>query len=568
MHFLVLDLDKSALKILLSQRHQDGIVSYVKCTLTEDQKKTLEEKGLKLNYVNFHLCPNYYIDYHREAIEFADRFTNAFIAKFPQFFEFFNAPKDAVTSALGKRVLCLTSPLTKLVKLAQYLEESSLAKPTLLLPSHSSIHPDLIPYHVLQTPATLSEKLKPLLVIMYLVLITVFASGRRGGKEKASGKLLFDQSYSYANCEIKALYSHLKTRNDVLYLCHDKNNDFYDLLSKDAKPTVFHRPGVSGLLKKAKVLKELIRLYFSFLGTRLNHTFREELLKIKYKEIYYLSLFQNLKPRMFFKVRSDMDAYHPVATWAIGTHGGVNAGYMHGAYFPFSSVFARNDFHVYGLLGDEFLNKIYRDFWPAGRKYFLLGTIGNNTRTLPVTADKFKTAVITTSACDDIWMSKKFLHDFIDACFYAHSGDNSPILVRCKTDGDDTGKILENYSQKYQVKWTSNLDSEIETNRSNTAIEEILDNCEVAVVMESSTCGWNALAMKKRFVIFQGDVVKHPFEALAPWLVVHNKEDLKDRIIALRKMPVEDFEKITAPLIERWGAYENEARFNEFLSYS
>ena len=408
------------------------------------------------------------------------------------------------------------------------------------------------------------------LFFTYLVLISVFRSGKVAGVVKNKCGMLFDQTFVSGplQFEIEVFYNQLKKRDDILYLCHNRKNVFYEMLVRDGKNTLYHRPGVKGVAGKITVLKQLVLFYVRALTSRMDERLVFELFKIKYKEIFYTSLFGGLRPKAFLKIRADMDPCHPIATWAVHRHGGLNIGYMHGSYLPYEAVFALIDFDVYGLLGTGFQTDVYRGCWPTGMKYLLLGPISNEAPGMPCKQKKFQAAVFTTSTSDDLWMQDSFLYEFIDACFYSLQDQKQTVFMRTKGVYPEHVRVIEEASMKYGLPWTAELQEGVECSVSNTPIDVVLDVCEIAIIMDISSCAWNALAMKKKFVVYAHPASEHVFEKEVPFVVVRNKNELRQRINALSEMTDEDFAKLILPLIGKCGIYDTGSRIADFVQRS
>ena len=95
--------------------------------------------------------------------------------------------------------------------------------------------------------------------------------------------------------------------------------------------------------------------------------------------------------------------------------------------------------------------------------------------------------------------------------------------------------------------------------------QEILEECELAIIMAESTVGWEVVGKLKKVVIFTLSWKRHPFEDFLPQIVVRDAAELKARVDWLLKMPAEEYRRLITPLVEGCSKLSNGRLVADFI---
>jgi len=407
----------------------------------------------------------------------------------------------------------------------------------------------------------------------------------RGGQAPPDGryKYLFDLKHEDLpdHPELRAFFLYFKDRDDVLYHCPTPHSPLHELLRREGKPvTAGPRPLARGHVRwrwLGVLMGLALRL---FADRRIPTSLKTDILWLFGKHLAYASVFRQVKPRYYLRPRPDMDLEHPLAT-GLGERLGVRTiGFSHGSYPVIDAQYAYIDFHYYGLLGWWFKERIYAGFWPEKIKYLLIGPFTvENTKSSPSIPEPGQGTIAIfpqfgyNHGC---YLTEDFMAEFIDSVCQAVSGHGRRVVYKTKTywrseiarlkekmDQDceweiafhrpvgDRSSDLARLKQKLGRDFSQEL--AVDEPASNVRLanaQEVLDECELAVIMAESTAGWEAVGKLKKTVIFTLPWKRHPFEDYLPDIVVRDAAGLKEKVDWLLAMSQEEYQEMIAPLVE------------------
>ena len=564
-------LNRKALKIIaaVGRGYETLDIFYISKDISAEMENKIRQAGASLSYVDFHLFPEEYFNCERElCVASRDLMESAAIkAMFHASKAYINSGADHFKRSMQKSLVYLIGNDFKLFFLAKKLGKLNNA---IFLVMEIELLSMLFPNSVMLKEGVSIKRMSLAIGIFVVMLFRVLFYSGKNLERGSRLSILFDPLFTYVNGgnpEFKAFYSYLKDRDDVIYICRGGKSELRSFLESEGKPIAVVSWGVRGFGKKVSSFLATVSLARVVFLDRNGWGLKCAIAKIKSKELYFSCLFENMKPKVYLQVRSDMDEFHPIATGIIEQHGGAHVGYMTGSYFTQTRDFYTIDFHVYGLLGRYFKENIYKSVWPDDIQYLLVGAItseasGYNRTKKP----RFAVSLATTSFGNGIWMQEDYYKGCIDAFFYSVSGMEGEMALREK---DPRGELIESFVEgcatKYGVNFTLSVPCDVgdEGVHSSYSDEFVLDS-EIIVIMGTSTIGWEALGLRKKFIIFGQEGIGHPFEDMLPKLVVRTKEELRDRIDWLLAMHEAEFCAMTKPLMD-WMCRESTGNMVEMF---
>lgn len=433
---------------------------------------------------------------------------------------------------------------------------------------------------------------------------TLFQKGEEDLNNYTGIKIIFEQMYmgQEKNTEFDTFYRYFKERNDVLYICVNKDSKIYNNLKIDRKPVLVKNDIPLLLQSRLLYFKCFVKLFFRLIfSTKLKSVYTKIcMLKIFDMKIYYESLFEKYKPFFYLKVRSDIDPSHPVATAVAKKYNVKHIGYQHGSYY-FMAVFAYIDFHFYGLLGECFLKETFSHIWPKNIQYSVTGPItveGTNDDKGPIKGDKTFVVGIFTNIRDDnnqYWHS--LYQQFLEILCYKISELCVPgfhLVFKEKGYSEYSEKLIVGLCHKYNLSYEIAYHlhpSEVPINYTKEIIKEInksgmnihRDSTKVRVSCTSgeiikmsnilitiapygySTTTWESLAKRRRIIIFGTYQISHPFEKYIPELIVRNKKEFENAMKFLINVSQEAYEKYISTVIENCCKISNNNLVGNFI---
>jgi len=554
----VKNLNRRALKKIsgIGQGYEAIDIYYINKEISAGCESAIRKAGASLNNVNFHLFPNEYFNCEGELCA-----ASSTLIKSPAFQKLlqssqdcFDVGADHLTAGVQKSLVYIISDDFKLFFLAKKL---GMFERAIFLVAEIEILSILFPdCRMLKEGGSFKRMCFTFGIFTLMLFKILFHRGRRL-KQGIKQAILFDPSYDFvngANPEFKAFYRYFKDRDDVTYICRRGKTGVRSFLESEARPIAIVSWGVRGLGNKLKQLLKTLSLARIVILAGIGWSLKCAIAKTKLKEMYFSSLFETLKPKIYLQVRSDLDPAHPIATGIIEKHGGINVGYMTGSYFIQTQHFYTIDFHIYGLLGTYFKDQVYRSVWPENICYILAGSITSETAGHDREKEpRFAVSMATTSFGNDIWMQEDDYKECIESFFYAVSGMKGEMALREK---DPRGELVETFvrscADRYSVNFTLSTPWDVtEEGIHSSYSDEFIMDSGIIVIMGTSTMGWEALGLLKKFVIFGQKGIPHPFEDIEPRLVVRTREDLRERLNWLSTMPEVEYRTMVKPLLDR-----------------
>lgn len=382
---------------------------------------------------------------------------------------------------------------------------------------------------------------------------------------------VFEQLYAnhygqpHGNYEFDAFHRHFRTRDDVLYVCTGTESGIYRDLIDEGKPAIAGRWSVRGLGEKLRQLGRTLRLGTLAGRGALTPRLARALVRLYERERYYDWLFATYRPRHYVKVRQDMDKAHPIARSAGDRHGVTVVGYSCGSY-PFPTYFyAPLDFHHYGLLGPAFKDRVFGDAWPDRVRYEVLGPFGAEMRERgcgPTSAERPVVGVFPAQAQDDSYLTPAFRSEFVGAAVRAAGAVAGRVIVKDVLIDPEVSELLETSCEGVPTEYYSHAAAEGVVPRSS---QEVLEHCDVCIVMSTSTVGWEALGLGKRVVIYEAAWKHHPFAETAPWMVVSDEASLRAALDRLAAMDDESYAAAIAETVETWSKHADGSLIRSFV---
>ena len=404
--------------------------------------------------------------------------------------------------------------------------------------------------------------------------IMINVKNRTYKKSFRNNKIIYEEIYDYKgmrNPEFEAFYGYLSTRDRILFICRNENSDVFRFLKYSGKNVI----SIKNIFVEKRKRKEAIRVFLKyffkvFFNIRLKSiVIKAILLKIFYGYLYYETLFKNNKDSFYIQTRSQFNDLHPVAT-VIGEEYGVsNIGYQCGSHSPNNPRVSYMHFNYFGLLGKFFKNDWYKNYWPSENetKYYILGplTLETGKKHFKIEDKKIgsKFCIFTTSTSNDLWMSDQFYRNFIESiCKVLSSrvGTDAILLFKEKSPSEWRIKYIEKTCLSYKLKF------EIITNDTkNISNESLLNHSEIVFVMGLSNIAWEALAKKKKIIVFEQSGYSHPFEKYLPMIINRNSKELSDTINWLLKISKREYEKMIDHLLDSCSKVSDGNLIKDFI---
>ncbi|MBW2617697.1 MAG: hypothetical protein JRC92_02330, partial [Deltaproteobacteria bacterium] len=339
-------------------------------------------------------------------------------------------------------------------------------------------------------------------------------------------KFLFDLKYEDLpdHPELRAFFRYFKDRDDVLYHCPTAGSPLHELLRREGKPVTAGQRPLAGGWSRWRALGVLLGLALRlFADRRTPASLKADILWLFDKQLAYDSVFRQVKPRYYLRPRPDADPEHPLAT-GLGERLGVRTiGFSHGSYPLVDPRYAYIDFDYYGLLGWWFKERVYAGIWPEKIKYLLIGpfTVENTKSSRPTPADSQGTVAIFPQFGynHNGHLTEAFMAEFIDAACQAVSGRGRPVVYKTKNYWrSEIDRLKEKMDQdceleiafhrpagdrrsdfarlKQKLGRDFSRELAVDEPASNVRLanaQEILEECELAIIMAESTVCWEAV---------------------------------------------------------------------------
>lgn len=373
----------------------------------------------------------------------------------------------------------------------------------------------------------------------------------KASKASETAAIVFEQEFpEWNDSEFLAFYRYLKTRDDVVFVCPPGSEKLARLRSQGrrAEPRAVTVRGIGETLRQLGVLAGLL----ASLGKHAEFPSGLRLAGIKLLEhrLRISALLSRHRPRLYLKVRADMDPFHPVTTAIAETIGTANIGYSCGSYSYFSSTYAHIDFHRYGLLGHDFRDRIFRRAWPRSARYLLFGPFTVESADPPKEASRPPgppvVAAFSTSTGTDFFAADSFFRSFVRDAVAAAAASKARLLFKDKLH---TPQRLEIVRAESQGKVELELLPRTSDGDPASSTIGILSRCDAALVMGGSTISWEALGAGKKVLVYRHPAEDHPFSRYSPRLVAHDPATLRESLQWLLGASQEEYERYSAPAL-------------------
>ena len=407
-------------------------------------------------------------------------------------------------------------------------------------------------------------------VFMVLLLLVInFSKSCINRKIKTRYKVVFIQRYSHrygGNPEFEGFYRYFQKRNDIAYLCKNKDK-IYRAVLKDEKAAFTHYDltlSLDGILNYLKLIKNIVRYIYQM----------QYILKINVWSLCVFCFYEYLKadlilktflPEFVLTVRPEMNPNHPIITGVCERFGCKNIGYRHGPPAYFDARMEINDFHYLGVMGKSGLTH------PAtGMKSMKSGILG------PFVADichdismpdrngkKIVTFLATSNVFDP--GDKLFKCAFRAFASFMRDIDIFQIIYRDKNIRKKKIRIsyVQNICKEFQLNYSledPNFGKSKEGFSSFT-----IKNSHVVIVCSLSSAAWECLSLGIKFLVFGEDWLCHPFERFLPNLVVKNDLEFNKTLNWIWPLSCDEFRKQTKHIVEHNSKISNGKMVQEFF---
>ncbi|GEM_PF-3090275 len=381
----------------------------------------------------------------------------------------------------------------------------------------------------------------------------------------AQWTILFEQAFDRpaGNPDFLAWYAYLRTRTDVLYHCPNPASRIRRHLEAEGRPVVSHRVCLRGKAR-ARALAGAARIARMALRGPAPRSVLARLARLLRDELHYESLLAAYRPRYFVKVRADLDPAHPILTACQERLGARHVGYQHGLYLPGQTAVQAADFHVLGLCGAAFGEPAFASRARADMHRLVLGpftgpSIEACAARKPSSAGPAVALFPTTFGPYDL--PARATEAFFAASYQALGPLDAQVVVKDKVydprvdeaeraarAGTDL-RVRKVYSlaDGAPQAWACGRDYTL------AHADAVLEACDVAVVMWISSTVLEALAAKRKVLVYMLGPGRHPLAPDLGNLVVRARADLADRLRWLVDLPQAEYERIIASCLARWG---------------
>ena len=416
---------------------------------------------------------------------------------------------------------------------------------------------------------------------------------------------VFDQMYrgQERNPEFPSFYRYFKLRDEVLYICVDRESDIYKTLKADRKPVLVRGEiNVSSKMKAKQIcafIKLLFRLLFS--AKLKSIEVKRSILEIFNAHLYYESIFEHFKPLYYLKTRFDYGPSHPVATAVSDKYGVKHIGYQHGTYSFFEAAYSHIDYHYFGLNGRYFKENTYSEFWPQDINYLVLGpyfaeSVDRDYSKDSNKHDKFIVSIMTNPKRGRQFANFSYEKSVALICstLKSLSISNLHIIFKEKNYQDWSERIIidlcERYDLSYEIAYhrhpinvkheypkevirmaeRDGMDIHLRPSKviASCSSEEVISMSDIVIVVSPgySTVSFEALGQKKKIIVFmQKDVPKHPFEEFLPKLTPKDQKEFEDSMKWMIGISQEDYEECIQPVLDNCSKFSDGNLIRDFI---
>lgn len=403
------------------------------------------------------------------------------------------------------------------------------------------------------------------------------------GKEKREANLVTPEfvlsvRYPYRgqkNPEFVGLYHFLKDK-EVVYLVPQSDSGIGNFLVAQGKKILIENKLSLSFVAWIRLLIKGIELCFQFVRYPIPSFLTKGLYEIFWNMIYFRNLFARYRPKYFIKIRSDFDPLHPIITAIAGQNGVGHIGYSCGSYTYFNYQCANLDFHWYGHWGDIFPEKVYKGNWTDKDRYFWLGPfttdmiLGSFQKPDKKRANGIRVGVFTTSTSNEMWMDDSFYDQFInDVSGCLNEYENLEFVISDKYIDQFRSNVLDRIGSNSRnlLEICTSTDRVGNKGYGNKTSYEILSGSDLVIVMGSSTIGWEALALKKKVIVYEQEWMTHLFEPFCPMLVVKNRAQLMNSLNWILNLSQKDYEKEIEIVLKTCCKEANGHLLKDFFDY-
>jgi len=381
--------------------------------------------------------------------------------------------------------------------------------------------------------------------------------------------LLFQQKYGKRfgwNPEFDAFYRYLQTRDDVLYHCRRRNDQIYQSIKDDGKPTISNIDLYVSFSNAISYFKNLIiAISRNFkLICRMGSIIWFIILSMFKEYVITECLVRQFKPRYFLRIRTDMYANHPITTGVCENYGCNNIGYFHGPPVYFQSIRAIVDFHFIGVMGAYAISNIYKDQIGDMNCHVMGPITAEIGYDLPFTKNVSK-QVITFFATSPVYdlNDNVFKEAFSYLVEFVKDKNGYEIVMRDKKYIPDRISFVNEIIKKY------NIDCRFSFSNNGIGPEDfsssLLKHSDFAVVCSISTAVWECLSLGTKFMVYLNGHLVHPIELDEPKLVAKNRQQFHASFIWLWNIGEFEYQNIVDPIVMKHSKAANGNLVKEFF---
>ena len=401
----------------------------------------------------------------------------------------------------------------------------------------------------------------------FIVVMCLFSLLKR--KNHHSVTLLFQQKYGKrfgGNPEFDAFYRYLQTRDDVLYHCRRRNDQIFQSIKGDGKPTIsnidlyvsfsnaisYFKNLIIAILRNFKLICHLDSIVWFFILSMFKEYVITECLVRQFKPLYLL------------RIRTDMYANHPITTGICEKYGCKNIGYFHGPPVYFQSTRGIVDFHFVGVMGAHAMSHIYSDQIGDMNCYVMGPITAEIDYDLPFKKNGSKRA-ITFFATSPVYdpNDNVFREAFSYLVESVKDKNGCELTLRDKMYRPDRISFVNEMIRKY------NIDCRFSFSNNGIGLENfssrLLKHSDFVVICSISTAAWECLSLRTKFMVYLNDHLSHPIELDEPKLVAKNRQQFCASFSWLWNIGEFEYRNIVDPIVTKHSKAANGYMAKEFF---
>lgn len=569
-NYFVYDLDSHALGTFRQICRNDSRprLHYAFNHLGRSESDRLKREGVCLSHADFHLVPERASECQRASYTWAERTTRLgiFRAMIKKFSRVFQIDERHLRPAFAKALAIVIRDDVRAICIGREL--SSDDRPIFLVAQKKLLELLGEDVEMFQIRGRGRRALIQMLAFSLHLLLNLMrpkALSRRTETGEPRG-VVFEQRYDFldGNPEFWGFYDSFRKRDDVVYNCSRKASIIYRFLAKEGQPVVVHWYRPASLYESVRGVVSLVTFWTLFIASKESADFGLQLLYMVRSEVHMRGVLATYRPRYFLRIRADLDVFHPIVTGICERFDCRHIGYQCGNYYNLTEGTAFLDFHIYGVWGHGFYRQAFAGIWPKRIKYLTIG---------PFTIDaapqsrvegqrkSFAVGLLTTSYSRNVGTTPDYYRQFLEACYATLAKADVDILLKEKVYIPINSTIESEARRRFGVQVRTafcNLEgipervlARGEYTVMNSA--EAIDQSDFLIVMWNSSVAWEALACRKKILVFMDPYYRHHFEDILPQLVVRTEAELQSAFLWLWEMPQREYEELIEPLVCAWG---------------